>query len=177
MSKSCKQIMFLLYFIFFILIFSVLWSTISLAPWVPTRNKDLERIKKLANIKKGEIFYELGCGTGRVSRYINKQTKEAVYGIELSILLWLYCQLSKLVTARKNLFFKLNNIYNENLSKADVVYFFGHPRSMKELKQKLTADLKKGTRIVSYTFKIEGWEPIVISKPNKDDLPIYLYKI
>ena len=35
-------------------------------PWVPTREELLDIVMKLANISQDDIFYDLGCGDGRV---------------------------------------------------------------------------------------------------------------
>ncbi len=150
----------------------------SLAPWVPTRKKDLERINKIANLKKGEIFYELGSGNGKVSYYIAKNNPDVkVHGFELSFPLLIYSKLINLFFKEKNLKFKLRNIFKQDLSKADVIYVFGMPKVLEnKLKEKILKEVKKGTRIISYTFKIEGLNPV-----KKDILEkqasIYLYEI
>ncbi|MEM4618327.1 MAG: methyltransferase domain-containing protein, partial [Ignisphaera sp.] len=35
-------------------------------PWVPTREELLDIIMRLANVKNDDVFYDLGCGDGRV---------------------------------------------------------------------------------------------------------------
>ena len=46
-----------------------------------------------------------------------------------------------------------------------------------KLKYKLEKELKPGTRVISYAFPIEGWQPKLISKPKPTEVTIYLYKI
>ena len=61
---------------------------------------------------------------------------------------------------------------------ADVVYIFGMPGSIEDkLRTKLENELKKGARVITYSFPIKKWEPDEISKLKENDLPIYLYKI
>lgn len=150
----------------------------SLAPWVPCWSKDMERIFKIASLKPGEIFYDLGCGNGKTVIYANKNFKATAIGIELALPLFLICKIRQLFNRDKNLFFKWKNLFKENLSKANVIYFFGMPNSIKnKLKQKLEKEAKLGTRIISYTFPVHGWTPEIVDKPSKKDLAIYLYKI
>ena len=151
----------------------------SFAPWVPTWKKDLPRIFKLAALKPGEIFYELGCGSGKVTFYAYKNFKIKAIGIELAIPLYFYCRLKRLLVKNNNQLVFLNkNLFKVDLSKADAVYFFGMPNSIKnKLKQKLTKELKPGARVISYVFPIPGWQPKIIDKPNKKDIAIYLYEM
>lgn len=79
----------ILFVIILILLASVAYAAHRGAPWVPTWKRDLRRIEKLAQLKKGERFIELGCGTGRVCRYLAKHTEANTFGIELSFLQWL----------------------------------------------------------------------------------------
>src|SRR5436190_906790 len=74
---------------------------LSLAPWVPTRKRDLERILRLAALKSGETFYELGCGDARVARYVARQRPDVhVVGIEMSPILY---AIARLLTAFRRL--------------------------------------------------------------------------
>ena len=73
---------------------------------------------------------------------------------------------------------KWKNLFKEDLSRADVVYFFGLPKSIKnKLKKKLERELKPGARVVSYAFTIPDWDIVVKDKPREKDTPVYLYKI
>lgn len=151
---------------------------LSFAPWVPSRGKDIKRIFKLAKLKPGEVFYDLGCGDGRIVSYAAKQYKAQAIGIELALPLYFICKIRQLFNYKKGVKFKFKNLFKENLSRADVIYVFGTKSKLKnKLKQKLENELKKGARVISYSFSIDGWVPEIIDKPNEKDLTIYLYKI
>jgi SAM-dependent methyltransferase len=146
------------------------------APWVPARKRDMERIFKLARLQKGEIFYDLGCGTGRLTETAAKYGAHAI-GLELNPALFLLCLLRKIFFKfGGHTDYKLTNLYHEDLSAANVVYFFGMPTTMARLKEKLERELKSGARVVSYSFTIPGWEPVEVNKPTKKDLPVYSYQ-
>lgn len=173
--------MWLFYLILIIIFIPILsWGLagFSLAPWVPCWKKDLKRIFKLAGLKDGETFYDLGCGNGRVIFYAAKHYNIRAVGVELAIPFYLICQARQLFYKDKDIKFKLKNLFKEDLSRADVVYFFGLPGSIKKkLKQKLERELKPGARVVSYSFSVPGWQPVVVDKPSDRELPVYLYLV
>jgi len=147
----------------------------SIAPWFPTKKEDLERIFEMANLKKGEKIYELGCGDGRFLFEAVKRYDVKGVGIEISPYLYLCCEIKKIFFNKKeNISFKLGNFLNINLAEADVVYFFGSERTMKKVKEKIEKELKEGSRVISYAFEIEGWIPEKVSK-KENELPIFLY--
>lgn len=156
--------------------YNIAFSVISFAPWVPTRARDLYRIFKLAALKDGQIFYDLGCGDGKVIFYAAKNFKVKAIGLEISLPMYLLCQIKRIILNKRNIKFKLKNLFKENLSKADVVYFFGLPDTINnKLILKLKKELKPGCKIISYSFKINGWTPAFVDKPAEKDLPIYVY--
>lgn len=146
-----------------------------LAPYVPTRKKDFEAINRLANLKKGEVFYDLGCGDGRLCRYIAGKNPEArVVGIEILLPLYIWSRGVGILKSRKNLSYIKGNALNKNLSGADVIYLFGRPETMSEEFKNKTKELKSGARIISYAFKA----PFESRKKTKgaSGTPIYLHK-
>jgi hypothetical protein len=172
------MIFFIIYLIFTLMLITIVMASLSLAPWVPTRKKDLMRISSLAEIGQNDTFYDLGCGNGRTVFYINKKHGIKSIGVELAFPFYLVCIIRNFFYNNKNAKFKYNSLFKENLSDATVVYIFGLKDSMKEkLKNKLTNELKKGARVITYSFPIEGWVPAEINRPTSVDLPIYLYKI
>ncbi len=157
---------------------NAVWAANSLAPWVPSKKRDLQRIFKLAALKPNETFYDSGCGNGKVVFYACKNFPVKAVGLEIFLPLFLICKIRQFFHRGANLTFKYKNLFKEDLSAADVVYVFGMPRAIKnKLKQKLERELKPGSRVISYTFPITGWVPEIIDKPNKGKLSIYLYKI
>ena len=156
--------------------FSVIFSVLSFAPWVPSRGRDLKRIFNIADLKPGQVFYDLGCGNGKVVFYAANNYKAKSVGVEISLPFYLICVLRNIINNRPDVNFKLNNLYKENLSSADVVFFFGTPWGInKEFVAKLKKELKPGAKIISYSFSIAGLTPALVDKPSNKDLPIYLY--
>ena len=146
----------------------------SAAPWVPTRRKDIERILKLADIKPGEVFYDLGCGDGRLITEAARHGAVAV-GFDISLMSYLMAR-SRVALERSGAKVIFKNFFRADLSKADIVYLFLTPPAMPKVKKKLVSELKKGAKVISYAFTIPGLEPAAIDKPTGRQ-SMYLYKI
>lgn len=162
----------------FICLFTMAIAGASLAPWVPSRKKDLKRIFKLTDLKPGEIFYDLGCGDGKLVVYAAKNYKAKAIGLELALPFYLICKVRQLFNKNKNLIFKFKNLFKENLAEADVIYIFAQsPGKLRgKIKQKLENELRPGARVITYAFPVEGWRPDIIDKPSEKDIAVYLYK-
>jgi len=153
---------------------TIAFAAKSLAPWVPTWSKDLKRIARLADMKPDEIFYEVGCGDGRVCAYIQKKFGVKTVGIELAFPLYLVCLVRKL--KNRKLIFKCRDLFGVDLSEADVLYFFALPKSIERLQEKIKKELKPGARIISYTFPLPDWTPVTVDK-QEGETDIHLYQI
>lgn len=167
------KIIFLLFLLFFAL------TGISIAPWFPSRKNDLKRINGLLNLKPGQTFFELGCGDGRVSRFVAKNNPQAkIVGIELFWPIYLFAKLKNIFWRVQNLEIKFGNAFKENLSQVDVVYVFARDKSISsKLKNKFEQELKKDAKVISYVFPMKGWlGQELVNKPIKKDLPIYIYE-
>ncbi len=168
----------ILYLIILIPFFYLAFAALSFAPWVPCWKKDLERIFKLADLKAGEVFYDLGCGDGKTVIFAAKNFKAMATGLEISIPMYLICKLKQILKKNKNIKFKYKNLFKEDLSMADVVYFFGLENTIsKKLSGKLEKELKPGARVISYVFPVKGWTPNIVDKPSKKENSIFLYII
>lgn len=170
-----------LFFIIFLLILIIIFGTAALAgvkaaPFVPTRQKDIERLLELAEIKPGEVVYDLGAGDGRLVLASARRYQAKAVGFEMSILPYLVSRLrvnfSRLNDCAKILY---KDFYQADFSLAEVIVCFLTPMAMSKLKPKFARELKSGARIVSYAFEIKGWPPDKISKPSPKDTSIFLY--
>jgi len=160
-------------------LFSVGQASLSLAPWLPTKKGDFARICRLADMKPGEVFYDLGCGDGRLLSYAARHYGVRAIGLELSLPFYFICQIRRLCGRWKNVRCKYKNLYRENLADADVVYIFAESRRKFKgaLPDKLKSELRPGSRVITYVFPIAEWTPDAIDKPGEKDLAIYRYKI
>ncbi|HUW21189.1 MAG TPA: SAM-dependent methyltransferase [Candidatus Bathyarchaeia archaeon] len=129
------------------------------APYVAMDPEVIKAVMKLADIKKGEIFYDLGSGDGRL--VIAAALKGArAYGIEINSLRVFYSRLwIRLLRLGKNAEIIHDNFFNVNLSATDIVCVFLLQSTNQLLKEKFWQELKPGTRIISYGFTFEGWQP------------------
>lgn len=166
------------FFIFFILIFgSLALGGILAAPWVPLWKKDVKRMLKLAEIKPGDLVYDLGAGEGRIIMSAAKDYGAKAVGFEIACLPYLigYIRI-KISGLGKTVKLKMRNFFNEDLSRPDVICMFLTPMAMERLKPKLEKETKPGCKILSYAFKIPGWQPEKIDKSNDRETSIFLYR-
>jgi SAM-dependent methyltransferase len=172
------------YLVFLIIVLFFFASTLvtnvlSGVPFVPTSKKFVPLLLGVADLKPHETFYDLGCGDGRL---IFEATRTVPHlkgiGIENSPLPYVLARLRKKVSkARGEIRFA--NIFKTNLKDADVVFCYLFPGVMQKLKTKFKNELPKHARIISESFKIEGWEPEKIFPRDKakGTPTIYVYKI
>ena len=175
--------MFEIFGLLLLLVFAIFWIPYVTktekfgAPFVTAEPKMVERMMNLAQVKKGDVFYDLGSGDGRL--VISAALRGAKsYGVEIDLLRVLYSRFwIWLLRLSKNAKIIRKNFFDVNLSKADVVSLFLLQKTNQKLKNKLKKELKPGARIVSYGFTFEGWQPKKVdTRPNIYG-PIYLYKI
>lgn len=148
------------------------------APWVPTPTARVKKMLELAKIKKGERVYDIGCGDGRIVILANKLYKADAVGIELSPIMYFVAKVRNRLTGGKAKFI-LGDLRNQNLSDANVIMFYMLPGILKKMAPKFAKELKPGTRLISYAFSIEGWEPTYIEpkNPEKNLARILVYTV
>lgn len=147
------------------------------APFVPLEPDVVESALRMAKVKKGDVFYELGSGDGRLVIAAALRGAKAV-GVELSWTRVIYSRFwIFLLRLQKNAKIIHKNFFDINLSDADVVCLFLLQETNEKIQNKLKKELKKGTRVVSVAFTFPNWEPEAIDLNGPIYGPIYLYTI
>lgn len=155
---------------FGLLIFFLTIAFVTGAPFVPSTKKVSEKMIALANIKKGDIVYDLGSGDGRLLFLAVKEGAGKAIGFEINPYLVLYTWIKILLSPDKNhLGVMLKNFWRADLRNADVVFVYLLPWRMEALAKKLIKELKPGARIVSNSFIFPNWKIL-----RKDD-PTHVY--
>lgn len=148
-------------------------------PWVPIWQRDLIRLDRLIKLEDNKFFYDLGCGNGRVLFYFAKKYPQVKFvGIELSLNLYLFCQLRKFLGGYKNVKIKLNDYMRVELSQADYIFVFANQEPMQEIGAKIGKEVNKKIILISYCFNINAWQDLLINKdkPDKKNNTIYIYE-
>lgn len=151
------------------------------APYDPTPQGVVERMLMLAEVKKGDVLYDLGAGDGRIVIAAAKKYGVKAVGFEIDPGLVKLARenvrkqgLEKLVEIRQQ------DFLNADLSGASVVTLYLSYDGNQALRGHLADQLKPGARIVSYTFDMGDW-PAKITESYRDsagDLHMmYLWQI
>jgi len=137
----------------------------------------------LAELRPGEVFFDLGAGDGRAVIMAAKDFGARAVGVELredlvkKALGCVYEQgLQDKVTIVNG------DMFNVDLTSADVVFLYLTTSANEKVKPKLETELKLGVRVVSHDYEIVGWKPVkVLNFCENQTLgypshTIYLYK-
>lgn len=156
---------------------SAAWAGWRAAPFVPTRQRDVERMLRIADIHPGELVYDLGAGDGRFVVTAAERYQARAVGFEISVLPYLIGRW-RIWRAKQGTLaaMRFQDFFNRDLSAADVIVCFLTPRAMTKLGTKLRRELKPGTRVVSFAFSIRGWTPALKDKPDPRTMAVYLYR-
>lgn len=129
-------------------------------PFVPTPIAVVDKMLELAEIKKGDVLYDLGSGDGRiVIRAAQKYGIRAV-GIEVDSLLLAEARKAAQAAGVSDLVqFRAEDALKADISRATVVTLYMLPWFNEAMKPNFKKMLKPGARIVAHDFGIEGWEP------------------
>ncbi len=160
-----------------LLLISAAYAAHSAAPWVPTWNKDKQRIYKLLDLQSNDKFIELGCGTARLSKYLSKNTEANINGIELSLLHFFFAKSKTIFTNGKKFKVHYGNLFKINYFDYNAVYMFLMPEAYEKISEKLHKELTAGSKVVSYVWPLPNWEPEKIDKEvGRADIYLYIKK-
>jgi len=152
----------------------------SLAPFVPTPQDVVDKMLEIADVKKGDMVYDLGCGDGRIVITAAQKFGAQSTGVELDG--DIYKETADRVH-KMGLDDRVKVIHGNaletDLSKATVVTLYLLTVSNSKLKPNLEKYLKNGTRVVSHDFQVMGWKAARVEKMARDarEHTIYLYVI
>jgi phospholipid N-methyltransferase len=152
----------------------VTWPILIGAVFLPTPINVVRKMLEMAEVSENDTIIDLGSGDGRILIEAAKKYGAYAIGIEADPLRVLWSQ-SRIRS--NNLKEKVEviqgNFFKADLSKASVITVYQGLEINKKLKKKFEKELDQGTRVVSFSFTFDGWEPI-----KKDtDSDVYLYKI
>lgn len=127
--------------------------------YVPTPEEVVQQMLKMANVKKGDVVYDLGCGDGRTVITAVKDFGARGVGIDINPERIKESQENaKAAGVTDRVTFRLEDLFQANIKEATVVTLYLLPSLNVKLRPKLWKDLKPGTRIVSHDFDMGDWK-------------------
>jgi SAM-dependent methyltransferase len=126
--------------------------------WVPTPPELVEKMLDMAAVTPADFVIDLGSGDGRNVIAAAKRGARSL-GVEFNPdMVALSERLAREGGVAERAKFVQGDMFTADISQATVMALFLLPANMLQLRPKFFA-LAPGSRIVSNTFQIEGWEP------------------
>lgn len=135
-------------------------------PYVPTPQVVVDKMLDMAQVGKGDMVYDLGCGDGRIVITAAKDRGARGVGIDLNPV--------RIREAKENaasagvedkVKFLVGDLFQADFSEASVVTLYLLPEVNRALRPILWRQLKIGTRIVSHDFDMgPEWPPEKIER-------------
>jgi len=128
--------------------------------YVPTPQEVVEDMLRLANVRKGDVLFDLGSGDGRIAIAAAKKYGIKAVGIDIDP--------DRIKEATENarkagvsnlVEFRQEDLFKADFKEATVVTLYLLPDLNVKLRPRLWEDLKPGTRIVSHQFDMGTWKP------------------
>ncbi|MDH4197143.1 MAG: class I SAM-dependent methyltransferase, partial [Candidatus Aminicenantes bacterium] len=152
-----------------------------LAPFVPTPMVVVEKMLEMAEVTSRDTVYDLGCGDGRIVIMAARKYGARAVGIDLDENLLREARFNASAGGVSSLVEFINqDVTKADISAATVVTLYLLPESNLILKPLFIRQLRRGTRVVSHNYRIDGWEDrekesVTLKDEEGEDHNVYLY--
>jgi tRNA A58 N-methylase Trm61 len=154
-----------------------------ISPFVASPPLVIRRLLTLADLKPGEIFFDLGAGDGRPVIMAAQEFGAKAVGIELRQDLAKQA-LQKIydLGLQDRATIMNSDIFNIDLRRADVIYLYLTTSANDKVRPKLETELKSGARVVSHDYEMVGWTSAKVERFCENPTlgfpthTLYLYK-
>ena len=144
------------------------------APWWSTDRKTALIMCKMAKVKKNDIIYDLGCGEGTALITAAKEYGSKGVGVEIDPWrAWYARSLVNLFGLQDKITIIRQDLFKQCIEEASVVFIYLVPKAIQRLKRKILSELKPGTRVICYRYKI----PYLNLISEDKERVVYVYEI
>jgi SAM-dependent methyltransferase len=128
-------------------------------PYVPTSRQTVEAMLRVANVGPNDFVIDLGSGDGRILVTAAKQRGARGFGVDINPeRVSEAIENAKAAGVADRVRFFRRNLYDTKIAEATVLTLYLLPRVNLELRPRLLAELKPGTRVVSHDFDMGDWQ-------------------
>lgn len=131
-----------------------------IAPYVPTPQEVVDRLLELAEVRNGDLVYDLGSGDGRIVITAARKYGVKAVGFEIDPSLVRTSRDNIKEAALEHLVeIREQDIRTVDLSPASVLTLYLYPAANLRLRSAIMRQLKPGSRVVSHQFVMGSWKP------------------
>jgi SAM-dependent methyltransferase len=132
-----------------------------IVPYVPTPQEVVDRMLELAQVKKGDVVYDLGSGDGRIVVAAAKKYGVRAIGFEIDP--------ERIKESTENINkagvghlveIRQQDIRTVDLAPASVLTMYLLPEVNLLIRPNIWKQMKPGSRIVSHDFDMGDWKPL-----------------
>ncbi|MFO0928766.1 MAG: class I SAM-dependent methyltransferase [Gemmataceae bacterium] len=155
--------------------------------FVPTPDKVVDAMCKLAKIGKDDVVYDIGCGDGRlVIQAVKKYGAKKAVGIDINPTRIRECRenAKKAGVTDRVTFLQKDALTIKDFSEASVVLVYLSDALNEAARPTLQRTMKPGSRIVSHRFLMGEWKPekteslrVTDDGGDEDDYDLHLWTI
>ena len=128
--------------------------------YYPTPPETVAEMLRLAEIRKGDVLYDLGSGDGRIPIAAAREYGVRAVGIEIDPKLVVEAEENaRTANVTSLVSFRAADMFRTNFSEASVVTLYLSEKLNILLRPKLLRELRPGSRIVSHDFRMGDWKP------------------
>jgi tRNA G37 N-methylase Trm5 len=132
-----------------------------IVPYVPTPQEVVDRMLELAQVKKGDVVYDLGSGDGRIVVTAAKKYGVKAIGFEIDPQRIKESHENIKKAGVENLVeIRQQDIRNVDLSAASVLTMYLLPEVNLMIRPNIWKQMKPGSRVVSHDFDMGDWKPL-----------------
>ncbi len=148
--------------------------------FIPTCEELVDAKLDFADIKAGDVVFDLGCGDGRVLIAAAQKHRAKGFGVEMRGELVAVARDAVRTQGLEDLIEICEGDYHAaDLTEADVVIIYLNRGFLGELSIKLERELRPGARIVTHQFDLPGWLPerqASVQLPDGSEETVYRYR-
>ncbi len=145
-------------------------------PYKSTRREVVALMLEMGEVKPGDTVIDLGTGDGRILIAAAKERGAQGLGVDLDpVLIRKASAAARKAGVADKVRFEAADLFETDLSSADVVTMYLLPEVNLRLRPQLFAQLKPGTRVVSHAFDMGDWKPE--AKRRAGGATVYMWRI
>ena len=139
--------------------------TEKIVPFVSTPQEIVEKMLEMAQVREGDVLYDLGSGDGRIVITAAKKYGIRAVGFEIDPKLVQRSRDSIREEGLEHLAeIRQQNIFTVDLSPASVLTLYLLPQVNLILRPNIQKQLRPGSRVVSHDFDMNGWSPHMVEQ-------------